>query len=124
MAKKIIVSEKLPVFGPYSAAVEANGFVFISGQIPVNPVTGEIISDIKGATRQVLTNINTILNAVGVPITDIVKTTIFLTSIADFPAVNEVYAEFFPHEPPARATVEVSALPKGATIEIEAIAAR
>jgi 2-iminobutanoate/2-iminopropanoate deaminase len=124
MAKKIIVSEKLPVFGPYSAAVEANGFVFVSGQIPVNPVTGEIISDIKSATRQVLNNIKTILNAVGVPITDIVKTTIFLTSIADFPAVNEVYAEFFPHEPPARATVEVNALPKGAHIEIEAIAAR
>lgn len=124
MAKKIIISEKLPVFGPYSAAVEADGFIFVSGQIPIKPVTGEIIADIKGATRQVLNNIRTILNAVNVPITDIVKTTIFLTNMADFPAVNEVYAEFFPHEPPARATVEVNALPKGATIEIEAIAVR
>jgi 2-iminobutanoate/2-iminopropanoate deaminase len=124
MAKKIIVSEKLPVFGPYSAAVEANGLIFVSGQIPVNPATGKIISDIKSATRQVLNNIKTILDAVGVPIIGVVKTTIFLTNIADFPAVNEVYAEFFTHEPPARATVEVNALPKGAHIEIEAIAAR
>jgi 2-iminobutanoate/2-iminopropanoate deaminase len=124
MAKKIIVSEKLPVFGPYSAAVEANGFVFVSGQMPINPVTGEVISDIKSATRQVLNNIKIILNAVGVPVTAIVKTTIYLTNISDAPAVNEVYAEFFSHEPPARATVEVNALPKGSTIEIEAIAAR
>jgi 2-iminobutanoate/2-iminopropanoate deaminase len=124
MAKKIIVSEKLPVFGPYSAAVEANGLIFVSGQIPVNPATGEIIADIKSATRQILNDIKTLLDSAGLSMTDIVKTTIFLKNIADFAAVNEVYADFFPQEPPARSTIEVSNLPKGALLEIEAVAVR
>jgi 2-iminobutanoate/2-iminopropanoate deaminase len=124
MAKKIITSDKLPVFGPYSAAVEADGLIFISGQIPANPQTGEIINEIKTATRQVLANIQTILQEAGLKMTNIIKTTIFLKNMEDFPVVNEIYADFFPEGPPARSTVEVSALPKNAPLEIEAIAIR
>ena len=124
MAKKIITSDKLPVFGPYSTAVETNGLIFISGQIPVNLQTGEIINEIKTAAKQVLANIQTILQEAGLEMTNIVKTTIFLRNMEDFPAVNEIYAGFFPEGPPARSTVEVSALPKNAPLEIEAIAIR
>jgi 2-iminobutanoate/2-iminopropanoate deaminase len=124
MKKTIITSDKLPVFGPYSAAVEAGGFIFISGQIALDPKTGEVITDIQAATRQVLTNIQNILETAGLKLNNIVKTTIFLKNINDFAAVNEIYASFFPHEPPARSTIEVSSLPKGVQIEIEAIAAR
>jgi 2-iminobutanoate/2-iminopropanoate deaminase len=124
MRKKIISSDKLPVIGPYSVAVDANGFIFISGQIPINPANGEIITDIKMATRQVLSNIQTVLNDIGLSMSDIVKTTIFLKNISDFAVVNEEYAEFFSQEPPARSTIEVSNLPKGALLEIEAIAVR
>lgn len=124
MEKKIIISSKLPVAGPYSPAVEANGFIFLSGQIPVNPNTGEIVSDIKDAARQVLVNIQTLLGEAGLSLSNIVKTTIFLKNIADFTVVNEIYAEFFPHNPPARSTVEVSNLPKGVLLEIEAVAVK
>ena len=122
MNKKAFVSSRIPVIGPYSSAVEANGFVFLSGQIPVNPATGEIINDIKDATRQVLINIQSLLSEMEVPLTNIVKTTIFLKNMSDFPVVNEIYAEFFTQEPPARSTVEVSVLPKGVLLEIEAVA--
>jgi 2-iminobutanoate/2-iminopropanoate deaminase len=124
MKKNIIASNKFPVFGPYSAAVEANDFIFISGQLPIDPANGEIINDIKTATRQVLMNIQTILEKTGLDMSHVVKTTIFLKNIADFSAVNEIYAGFFPQEPPARSTIEASVLPKGALIEIEAIAIR
>jgi 2-iminobutanoate/2-iminopropanoate deaminase len=124
MGKKIITSDKLPVLGPYSAAVETGGFIFISGQIPLNPVTGEIINEIKAATRQILVNMQTLLQENGLKLDNIVKTTVFLKNMADFPAINEIYAGFFPEGPPARATVEVSALPKNAPLEIEAIAIR
>lgn len=124
MKKTIIASDKVPVLGPYSAAVEAGGFIFISGQIALDPKTGEVITDIKAATRQILTNMQTILEVTGLNLTSIVKTTIFLKNINDFATVNEVYAGFFPEEPPARSTIEVSSLPKGVPIEIEAIAAR
>jgi 2-iminobutanoate/2-iminopropanoate deaminase len=124
MKKTIITSDKLPVFGPYSAAVEAGGFIFISGQIALDPKTGEVITDIQAATRQVLTNIQNILETAGLKLNNIVKTTIFLKNINDFAAVNEIYADFFPEEPPARSTIEISSLPKGVPIEIEAIAAR
>jgi 2-iminobutanoate/2-iminopropanoate deaminase len=124
MKKTIIASDKLPVAGPYSAAVEACGFIFISGQLPLDPRTGEVITDIKSATRQVLTNIQTILETAGLKLTNIVKTTIYLKNIADFADVNEIYAGFFPEDPPARSTIEVSSLPKGVSIEIEAIAVR
>ncbi|MGD0168764.1 MAG: Rid family detoxifying hydrolase [Smithella sp.] len=124
MKKNVIASTEFPVSGPYSAAVEANDFIFISGQLPIDPATGEIINDIKTATRQVLLNIQAILKKTDLDMSDIVKTTIFLKNITDFPVVNEIYAGFFPEEPPARSTIEASVLPKGALIEIEAIAIR
>jgi len=124
MKKKIIASAEFPVSGPYSAGVEANDTIYISGQLPIDPVTGEIISDIKTATRQILTNIQTILKKTGLDMSCIVKTTIFLKNISDFSAVNEVYAGFFPEEPPARSTIQAGSLPKGALIEIEAVAIR
>jgi 2-iminobutanoate/2-iminopropanoate deaminase len=124
MEKKIIITDKLPVSGPYSTAVEANGFIFLSGQLPIDPATGEIISEIRHATRQVLVNIRTVLADTGLSLSSIVKTTIFLKDISDFAAVNEIYAGFFPQEPPARSTIGVSNLPKGAPLEIEAIATR
>jgi 2-iminobutanoate/2-iminopropanoate deaminase len=124
MKKNILASAKLPVIGPYSSAVEAGGFIFLSGQLPLNPSTGEIVMDIKAATRQTLTNIQTILEENGLSLKNILKTTIFLKNMADFAAVNEIYAGFFPENPPARSTVEVSALPKNAPLEIEAIALR
>jgi 2-iminobutanoate/2-iminopropanoate deaminase len=124
MKKTIIASDKIPVLGPYSAAVEAGGFIFISGQIALDPKTGEVITDIKAATRQILTNMQTILEVTGLNLTSIVKTTIYLNNINDFATVNEIYAGFFYEEPPARSTIEVSSLPKDVPIEIEAIAAR
>ncbi len=124
MKKKIIVLTKFPVSGPYSTAVEANDIIFISGQLPIDPATGGIINDIKTATRQVLINIQAILKKTDLDMSNIVKTTIFLKNITDFPVVNEIYADFFPEEPPARSTIEASVLPKGALIEIEAIAIR
>jgi 2-iminobutanoate/2-iminopropanoate deaminase len=124
MKKNVIASTEFPVSGPYSVAVEANDFIFISGQLPIDPATGEIINDIKTATRQVLINIQAILKITDLDMSDIVKTTIFLKNITDFPVVNEIYAGFFPEEPPARSTIEASVLPKGALIEIEAVAIR
>jgi len=124
MKKKIISSDTGPVSGPYSAAVEANDIIFISGQLPVDPATGKIITDIKIATGQILTNMQALLKKTGLDLSHIVKTTIFLKDIKDSPAVNEVYAGFFPKDPPARSTVEVSVLPRDVPIEIEAIAVR
>ncbi len=124
MEKKILSSSKLPAAGPYSVAVEANGLIFISGQLPIHPSTGEMITAIEPAARQVLTNLQTVLEENGLSLGHVVKTTLFLKSIADFAAVNAVYAGFFPAEPPARSTVEVSSLPKGVLLEIEAIAVR
>ena len=124
MKKNVIASTEFPVSGPYSAAVEANDFIFISGQLPIDPATGEIINDIKKATRQVLINIQAILKKTDLDMSNIVKTTIFLKNITDFAVVNEIYAGFFPEEPPARSTIEASVLPKGALIEIEAVAIR
>lgn len=124
MKKKIIALDKIPVLGPYSAAVEAGGLIFVSGQIALDPQTGEAITDIKAATRQILANMQAILEAAGLKLGNIVKTTIYLKNINDFKAVNDIYAGFFPEEPPARSTIEVSALPKGVPIEIEATAVR
>jgi len=124
MEKKVIVSNKLPVAGPYSLAVEANGLIFISGQLPINPSTGEIMMDIRQAARQILMNLQTLLEENGLSMNNIVKTTIFLKDMNDFTAVNEIYAGFFTALPPARSTIEVSALPKGVPLEIEAVAVR
>lgn len=124
MNKRILKSGRLPASGPYSAAVEINGLVFVSGQLPINPETGEIIMPLEAATHQVLTNLQTVLEENGLSLEDVVKTTIFLTNMADFAAVNKIYAGFFPDQPPARSTVGVSALPKNVPLEIEAIAVR
>lgn len=124
MDKKIVTSNTLKSVGSYSIAVESNGFIFISGQLPMNPATGEILMEIQPACRQVLNNIQTLLEENGLSLSNIVKTTIFLKNINDFAAVNEIYADFFSTEPPARSTVEVSNLPKGAPLEIEAVAIR
>lgn len=124
MTKKVIFPEKIPKAGLYSPVVEANGFVFISGQLPIDPLTGKIIDDIRDAVRQVLVNMGTLLNAAGLSLSDVVKTTIFLKNMADFPVFNEIYADFFANQPPARSAVIVSDLPRGALLEIEAIAVR
>ena len=111
--------------GPYSQAIEANGTVYVSGQIPINPATGEIeAQDIAGQTRQSLTNILAILKAAGLGYENVVKTTVLLADINEFTAMNEVYAEFFAAPYPARAAFAAAAIPKGARVEIEAVAVR
>jgi len=120
-----VFTDRAPVpVGPYSQAVSANGFLFISGQLPINPLKNEMIEgDISEATRQCLKNIKAILNASGAELHHVVKVTVYTVKISKFAQINEVYREFF-HEPyPARAVVEVSALPGKAQVEIEAVAA-
>lgn len=110
---------------PYSIAAEANGFVFVSGQVAIDPATGARESDnIAAQTHRVMRNIGLVLGDLGLSFPDIVKTTIFLADIADFPAVNEVYAGYFEEAPPARSTMQVGALPGGFLVEIEVVAAR
>lgn len=110
--------------GPYSQAVVSGDLVFCSGQIPLDPASGEIVGagDVRAQTRQVMRNLGAVLEAAGATFSDVVRTTIYLTDLADFAIVNEVYGAFFPGTPPARATVQVSALPRAALIEIDAIA--
>ncbi len=122
--KKIVSTSEAPAaIGPYSQAVRSGNFLFCSGQIPLDPKSGQIISgDIATQTRRVLDNIIAVLKAEGLAFENIVKTTIFLTDLADFQTVNEIYGSYFKQQPPARSTVQVSALPKGAKIEIEVIA--
>ena len=124
--KKVITTSKAPdAVGPYSQAVAANGFLFISGQIPLVPGTGKIKEGgIKEQTRQVLKNIHAIIQEAGYKISDIVKTTVLLSNIKNFGDMNAVYAEFFGDEKPARAAYAVKDLPLGVTIEIEAIASK
>ncbi len=110
--------------GPYSQAIRAEGLVFVSGQIPLDPGSGELIEgDIAAQTRQCIRNIQAILEVANSSLAQIVKTTVFLADINDFAAMNAAYAEFFPNDPPARSAFQVAALPKGARIEIEAVAA-
>lgn len=122
--KKVIQTENAPkAIGPYSQAIEANGFVFVSGQIPLDPKTGIITTgDIREQTRRVMDNGKAILAAAGIVMSDVVKSTIYLKNIGDFAAVNEIYGSYFPSDPPARATVEVSKLPKDVDVEIDFIA--
>lgn len=111
--------------GPYSIATEANGFVFVSGQVAFVPGTTEkVLGDAAAEAEQVMENIGAILVDIGLGYSDVVKTTIFLADIGDFSVVNEVYARFFGEEPPARSTFQVAALPAGFKVEIEVIAAR
>lgn len=122
--KRTVSTREAPAaIGPYSQAVEAGGFVFLSGQIPLDPVTGELVSgSIQDETRRVMENLKAVLAAAELSFADVVKTTIYVTDIGDFAAVNEVYGSYFKEEPPARATVQVAALPKGARVEMDAVA--
>lgn len=124
--KTPISTPKAPAaIGPYSQAIEAGGFIFVSGQLPVDPATGNFAEGgIKELTRQSLTNMQNILSEAGLSMDNVVKTTVFLSDMADFAEMNEVYAEFFPAPAPARSAVAVKTLPKGALVEIECIAAR
>ena len=123
---KAIVTNNAPAaIGPYSQAIEANGFVYVSGQLPINPSTGGFMEGgIKEQTRQSLLNAKAILNEAGLDLCNVVKTTVLLSDIADFQAMNEVYAEMFSSPFPARSAFAVRALPKNALVEIEVIASR
>jgi 2-iminobutanoate/2-iminopropanoate deaminase len=122
--KEIVSTENAPgAIGPYSQAVKAGNLVFVSGQIPIDPNTGEFVAgDIPEQTSQVLKNLSAILEAAGASLNNVVKTTVFLADMNDFAAMNAVYAEFFNDNKPARATVEAARLPRDARVEIECIA--
>lgn len=124
--KNVIATEKAPgAIGPYSQGIDAGELVFTSGQLPIDMSTGELeLTDIQKATRNVLNNVQAILEKAGLSMSQVVKTTVFLTDMGDFAAMNEVYATFFPENPPARSCVQVAALPKEVKIEIEVVARR
>jgi 2-iminobutanoate/2-iminopropanoate deaminase len=122
--KKVVATKEAPqAIGPYSQAIKAGGFVFTAGQIPIDPATGKLVEgDVKAQTERVLKNLSAVLAAAGSNMDRVVKTTVFLKNISDFPAMNEVYGQFFKNDPPSRSTVQVAALPKDALIEIDAVA--
>ena len=124
--KQAIVAEKAPkALGPYSAAIRVGTFTYCSGQTPIVPETGELVEGcVACQTKQVLANLSAVLEADGLTLADVVKTTVFLVDMADFGKMNEVYAEYFSEPFPARSTVAVAGLPKDARVEIEAIATR
>lgn len=123
--KKIIHTTNAPkAIGPYSQAVEANGMLFISGQIPVNPATGEIPEGIEAQTEQVMKNIAAILDEAGYTFADVVKSTCLLSDMANFKPMNEIYAKYYAENPPARAAFAVKALPMGVLVEIETMAVK
>lgn len=125
MEKKIINAENAPAaVGPYCHAVEAGDFVFTSGQIGLDPSTQELAEGIEAQTKQVLENLKAVLKAAGLTLSDVIKTTVFLDDVSDFGVVNEIYETYFNDSKPARSCVEAGALPKGALIEIEVIAAK
>lgn len=123
---KVIHTTQAPAaIGPYSQAIEANGFVFASGQLPIDPATGEFApGGVREQTRQALMNASGIMEEAGIDLSHVVKTTVYLADMADFAAMNEVYAMFFREPFPARSAVAVKALPKGALVEVECIAAK
>jgi 2-iminobutanoate/2-iminopropanoate deaminase len=125
MPKKHVTSSKAPKpIGPYSQAIIAGGLLFVSGQIPIDPATGELVEgDIEAQTEQVLKNVVAILKEAKMGPENVVKTTVFLRDLAEFTRMNEVYARYLGKEPPARSTVQVAALPRNVKIEIDAIAA-
>ncbi|NPV44932.1 MAG: RidA family protein [Firmicutes bacterium] len=124
MKKQAISTKKAPAaVGPYSQAIKAGGFLFVSGQIPINPETGELVTgDIKAQTHQVLKNVKAIIEEAGLTMDDVVKATVFISDMDQFAAVNEVYAQYFGDVPPARACVEVARIPKDVGVEVEVIA--
>lgn len=123
--KAVHTTQAPAAIGPYSQAIEVNGFVFASGQIPIDPATGEFVEGgIQEQTRQALTNASNILKQAGTDLGHVVKTTVFLSSITDFAAMNEIYAQFFTEPYPARSAVAVKDLPKGALVEVEVLAVK
>lgn len=124
--KKIIHTENAPkAIGPYSQATEVNGFLFISGQVPIDPATGKVVEDdIKAQTKQVMENIKAILEEAGYSFSQVVKSTCLLSDMSHFAAMNEVYGEYYKENPPARAAFAVKGLPLGVMVEIETIAAK
>jgi len=124
MPRRTILTDRAPApIGPYSQAVLADGWLFCSGQIALDPATGRMVNgDVRAQADRILRNLQAVVEAAGGTLRDVVKTTIFLKSIDDFPSVNEVYAAFFPADPPARSTVQAARLPKDALVEIEAVA--
>lgn len=124
-SKKTISTKDAPsAIGPYSQGISAEGrLVFVSGQIPIDPATGSVVGDdIEKQTRRSLMNLSAVLSAAGASMDKVIKTTVFLSDMNDFAAMNGVYAEFFPEDPPARSAVQVARLPKDVRVEIEAIA--
>ena len=124
--KKVISTAKAPqAIGPYSQAIEAGDFIFVSGQIPLIPATGGLVEgSVEVQTARVLENLKAILEAAGSSLESVVKTTVYITNMDDFAKVNGIYGQYFQENPPARVCVEVSKLPKGALVEIDVIAAR
>jgi 2-iminobutanoate/2-iminopropanoate deaminase len=124
MTRRSVSTSGAPnAIGPYSQGITAAGFVFCSGQVGLDPATGELVSGgLEAEAERALKNLTAVLDAAGCTFGDVVKTTVFLADIADFPAVNAIYGRFMPDPPPARSTFAVAALPKGARVEIEAIA--
>jgi 2-iminobutanoate/2-iminopropanoate deaminase len=124
LERQIIATEEAPAaVGPYSQAVRVNNSIFTAGQIALDPATSKLVEgDIAAQTRRVLQNLSAVLEAAGSSLAQVIKTTVYLTDMDDFAAMNQVYAEFFPTDPPARTTVQVARLPLGARLEIEAIA--
>lgn len=123
MRDVIVTNEGPKAIGPYSQAVKANGFVFVSGQIAIDPVTNTLVSgDVAFQTERVLKNLKGILTAAGSGLEKVVRSTVFLKNMGDFAAMNDVYGKYFPSQPPARSTVEVARLPKDVLVEIDVIA--
>jgi 2-iminobutanoate/2-iminopropanoate deaminase len=124
MKKRVIQTEKAPkAIGPYSQAIQAGNFLFLSGQIPLDPASGELLKgDVREQARRVLENLKGVLESQNLGMEDVVKVTLFLKEMGNFSQVNEVYGTYFPSSPPARSTVEVARLPRDVDIEIEAIA--
>ena len=124
MKPEVIVSEQAPkAVGAYAQAVRAQGFIFLSGQIPLDPSTGELVQgDVAAQTRRVLDNLKAVLAAAGSELAKVVKATIYLIDMNDFAVVNQIYASYFPDAKPARATIAVAALPRGSKVEIDMIA--
>ncbi|HLY11893.1 MAG TPA: RidA family protein [Planctomycetota bacterium] len=127
MGKRIVSSGQAPkAIGPYSQAVDTGDLVFVSGQIPLDPATGQVVGpgDIQVQTEQVLQNMKAVLEAAGLGLSQVVRTTVYLVDLAEFARMNEVYGRHFAAEPPARSTVQVTALPRGVRVEIDAVAKR
>jgi 2-iminobutanoate/2-iminopropanoate deaminase len=124
LKKEVIQTEKAPrAIGPYSMAIKAGNFVYTAGQLGLDPDTGELVEGgIEAETRQALDNLMQVLEAAGSNMERVIKTTVFLSDMRDFPVVNAIYGEYFTNTPPARSTVQVAALPKGGNVEIEAVA--